>query len=332
MTIFRCVECSEYQQLTKTDQGLICSSCERAYPSRFGGYDFSTAGRNVENDAQAEIYNGMLGEPSNFSNPHNLTLTHQRGVLLKHVEHHADVLEIGGHRSGVLAFLESDREANCCGVDVSATWVTEQNRLANLRGNGTKWVLGDAENLPHSSESFDIVVSFDVFEHLSSVEKAISEVSRVLRPGGLLVCHMPVADVDWSLDGFQRRFLGDKWRAGQASVGHYHERMSSREDLVGMFEGSGLRVIESESFNVWVQPWHDHKLLPMLGRLRHGGKGVHERQSSEKVDDEGKSSPKGFQAAYSSLALPLFRAVALVDKIGVALNIGGSHSFVVKKL
>jgi ubiquinone/menaquinone biosynthesis C-methylase UbiE len=243
----------------------------------------------------------------------------------------ADVLEIGGHRSGVLPFLEQHKNATCRGIDVSAIWVTEQNRLSRDRGNGTEWSLGDAENLPFLDGSFDAVVSFDVFEHLSSVEAAISEVARVLRVGGLLVCHMPVADVDWSLDGFQRRFWGAKWKAGQASVGHFHEKMASRDELLQMFARANLEVVQSESFNVWVQPWHDHKVLPLLGRIRHGGRGVHERQASPSSTTQVAAGGGGFQALYSTLVLPVFRLIALVDRIGVALGVGGSHSFIVRK-
>ena len=331
MTIFRCVDCAGDSPLSFGDKGLQCSGCGRLFPNRFGGIDFSNAGKNVENDAQAQIYNGMLGELSNFSTPHNLTLTHQRGLLLEHVLDGDHVLEIGGHRSGVLPFLEIKKGAVCRGIDVSATWVAEQNRLSEIRGKGTEWTLGDAERLPFLDDSFDAVVSFDVFEHLSSVETAVREVSRVLKVGGHLICHMPVADVDWSLDGFQRRFWGTKWRTGQESVGHFHDKMSSRKQLIAMFHESGLEVIKSESFNVWIQPWHDHKVLPLLGRIRHGGRGVHEREALEPADVKTSTEANRFQLFYSKAVLPAFKAFALVDKVGVRFGVGGSHSFVVRK-
>ncbi len=43
--------------------------------------------------------------------------------------------------------------------------------------------------LPFSSESFDIVMSFDVFEHIPQTKKHIAEVKRILAPGGsYLLC------------------------------------------------------------------------------------------------------------------------------------------------
>lgn len=52
---------------------------------------------------------------------------------------------------------------------------------------GAHLVVGDAENLPFEAQSFDIAIMDAVLEHIPDVGKAFSEVSRVLRPGGLFV-------------------------------------------------------------------------------------------------------------------------------------------------
>ena len=48
-----------------------------------------------------------------------------------------------------------------------------------------------AEILPYENESFDVVLSFDVFEHIARIDKHISEVFRVLRPGGSYLFQTP---------------------------------------------------------------------------------------------------------------------------------------------
>lgn len=52
---------------------------------------------------------------------------------------------------------------------------------------GQHTVIGDAENLPFADATFDVAVMHAVLEHIPDVGKAISEVSRVLRPGGVFV-------------------------------------------------------------------------------------------------------------------------------------------------
>ncbi|KKK53900.1 hypothetical protein LCGC14_3090150, partial [marine sediment metagenome] len=53
--------------------------------------------------------------------------------------------------------------------------------LSNLDGEFTN---ADAEHLPYASNSFDLVYSHGVLHHTPSLEVALTEVYRVLKPGG----------------------------------------------------------------------------------------------------------------------------------------------------
>lgn len=48
-----------------------------------------------------------------------------------------------------------------------------------------------AENLPFPDNTFDVVFSFAVLEHVVDIDKAMAESIRVLKPGGLLLANMP---------------------------------------------------------------------------------------------------------------------------------------------
>ena len=52
-------------------------------------------------------------------------------------------------------------------------------------------VCGDAVSLPFGDASFDAVALLEVVEHLERFDVALSEVNRVLKPGGVVLCSMP---------------------------------------------------------------------------------------------------------------------------------------------
>jgi SAM-dependent methyltransferase len=59
-----------------------------------------------------------------------------------------------------------------------------QISVAHERGGGPAYVRGPAAKLPFADAAFDAVVACLVFEHIDDVDEAITEVARVLRPGG----------------------------------------------------------------------------------------------------------------------------------------------------
>lgn len=59
-----------------------------------------------------------------------------------------------------------------------------------VRGPGVSAV-ADAHRLPFRGECFDVVLMTEVLEHLHDPEVALSEISRVLRPEGLLILTYP---------------------------------------------------------------------------------------------------------------------------------------------
>jgi SAM-dependent methyltransferase len=67
-------------------------------------------------------------------------------------------------------------------VGIDPTW--NQITVARERGRASGFARAGADGLPFPDGSFDAVVACLVFEHIDAVDRAIAEVSRVLRPGG----------------------------------------------------------------------------------------------------------------------------------------------------
>ena len=67
----------------------------------------------------------------------------------------------------------------------------------------------DACELPYENDLFDVVISCDCFEHINDDQKAIAEVHRVLKPGGILLFTVPAfqslySSHDKALDHYRR--------------------------------------------------------------------------------------------------------------------------------
>ena len=79
------------------------------------------------------------------------------------------------------------------GIDQSEPMVA----LARTRCQDQDWVdiqVGEATDLPYQSGIFDAAVSTQVYEYVDDIEIALTELCRVLRPGGRAF----IVDTDWS--------------------------------------------------------------------------------------------------------------------------------------
>jgi SAM-dependent methyltransferase len=74
---------------------------------------------------------------------------------------------------------------NTVGVDLTPRHLELCRENAKGSGFAATLARADAEDLPFATESFDVVYSFGVLHHTPDTQRAIDELWRVLRPGGL---------------------------------------------------------------------------------------------------------------------------------------------------
>ena len=92
---------------------------------------------------------------------------------------------------------------------------------------------GDAYALPFADASFDRVIAAEILEHLPADERAIAELTRVLKPGGLLAVTVPrwlPEQVCWT--------LSDAYHANEGG----HIRIYRASQLRRRLRRSGLAV------------------------------------------------------------------------------------------
>lgn len=128
------------------------------------------------------------------------------------------------------------------------------------------------EALPYPAAAFDLVLSHEVLEHVADDRRSVTEIERVLRPGGRLVLFVPNRNYPFETHGIYWgggyhfgniplvNYLPDRWRQRLAP----HVRAYRRRQLDDLFDGLALRVIERRilfgAYDNWIARW------PRLGR------------------------------------------------------------------
>ena len=108
-------------------------------------------------------------------------------------------------------------------VDISASAV------AKLRASGACAVVGEVTSLPYADAAFDLVCALDIVEHVEDESAALGELSRVARPGGVVLVSVPLHP--------------DRWTAFDDFVGHWRRYEPGR--LAATFAPHGLRIERS---------------------------------------------------------------------------------------
>ncbi|GAB3692698.1 class I SAM-dependent methyltransferase [Angustibacter aerolatus] len=139
-----------------------------------------------------------------------------------------DVGAAGGGNTRVLRALGWDAAALEYGEEGAG--VARSRGLATLRA--------DATRLPVADASLDLVVAFDVLEHIEDDDAAVREVARSLRPGGHFVVAVPCDPRLWS----------------EHDEAVLHVRRYTRATLTSLLVRAGLQVGPLHSWNVLLRP------------------------------------------------------------------------------
>ena len=95
------------------------------------------------------------------------------------------LLEVGvGAGTDFLQWVRGGTKAY--GLDLTQEAIEHvEHRLALYGLQAEQLVVGDSENLPFDDNFFDVIYSWGVIHHTPNTEKALDEIIRVLKPGGI---------------------------------------------------------------------------------------------------------------------------------------------------
>lgn len=103
------------------------------------------------------------------------------------------------------------------------------------RSRGLETIEAPIETASLAEESLDVVVAWEVIEHLFDPNVFLARAHRLLRPGGLLVLSCP------NVKGFDSLLLGPEWSA----IDHEHVNYFHTASLSLLLDRNGFQVVES---------------------------------------------------------------------------------------
>lgn len=150
------------------------------------------------------------------------------------------ILEVG---CGLGYFLEGIKNVLAVGIDISFDALKES---AIVRRKSL--INGSAELLPFRSEVFEVVVAFDVIEHLRNPERFASEAFRILRWNGVLIISTPNPN---SLGARIKRKKGNWFGDRDQS----HINILKMEEWQHIFNLCGFKVHDIGTDTLWDVPY-----------------------------------------------------------------------------
>ena len=150
-----------------------------------------------------------------------------------------DVLDVGCGTGAVLELLhEQYPHKQLTGLDLTPKMI--EVACAKQLGN-VNFIVGDAENLPFESQSFDAVLCSNSFHHYPHPDRFFAEAARVLRPGGRLILRDYTSNdvVVWLMNTLELPLA--------RLFGHGDVRICKVSELRDLAEAAGLDLLKLEA-------------------------------------------------------------------------------------
>ena len=129
----------------------------------------------------SETYKGLLAAHD------EVYLRHYVELVIRYAPPRSKILDLGCG-NGISARLLNQADFDVVGTDISSLFLEEAQ---NWENPSLRYQVCDVMELPFESESFNVICSNELVEHLPDVETALNEMIRVVSKGGRIVISGP---------------------------------------------------------------------------------------------------------------------------------------------
>ncbi len=189
----------------------------------------------------------------------NLDFLEETGLINSNIK----ALELGCGTGNLASFLQAQGVSITAG-DISETAIEHARKLhpnVDFRTHA-------AEELPYEDNSFEIVMSFDVLEHLPNVDQHLSEVQRVLKPDGYYLLQTPNKLSNATFETLKCRSM--EWKKYHPSL-HFYGQLKRRLKQNGFcpkfvkmntMNEFAIKKIKRVGLPGWLFGWIDFRYIP----------------------------------------------------------------------
>lgn len=170
-----------------------------------------------------------------------------------------------GTGTGHTALAIAPHAASVVGIDLTVEMLAQARLLEQGRGLSLSWALADAEALPFGAASFDLITCRRSAHHFRDLSRALAEMARVLKPGGVALIDDRSIPEDETVDILMNQL--DVWHD------HSHVREYRASEWVAMLSEADLAVthvegyLQHRSFTSFAHGAGDEDLAAMRARL-----------------------------------------------------------------
>jgi len=197
------------------------------------------------------------------------------------------ILDAGCAEGMYLRFLASSIRKGI-GIDLSSRKIERAQRYAGQSSN-LHFAVASLEDLPLPSSFFDVVLTIETVEHVPDAQRALKEVIRVLKQGGVFICSVPT-ELDERLAGYKRDL---SWRE---KSGHLHS--FGRRDFMHHLTNAGFIVDTAQVVDVFgpslrhlvSMSWPARMVKTIFGWMRDGLRPATDRRPPNERIQPGRQS------------------------------------------
>lgn len=225
-----CTKC-EKPLLGDTSDKLICNNCGHEITIIDGSVMFHPEEDNLHSGMESFLHNDLYEyENKHFWARQRIRFISQ--IFDAYTGRDKKIIEIGAGTGGITRhLLEKGYE------DISVGEVHLSGlEYAKSYGIKSRYQF-DLMKTPFQ-EHFDVVGMFDVLEHIDDDDLAIKNVYKMLKPDGKAIITVPA----------------HKWLWSKQDAIAYHRRRYEVEQLKGMFDRNGFKILEARAFFISILP------------------------------------------------------------------------------